>query len=122
MQHTSYYNDCKNKVKTAIADPKSLIFWTKTGGKRKTIIDFMSKINALTETYKSSRASDSAKNKAVEELKEIFGRVLMAVKQCKEYVEVRLMFMKMEDILIESGLDPTNIKEAMVEEESAGEQ
>ena len=46
----------------------------------------------------------------------------MAVKQCKEYVEVRLMFMKMEDILIESGLDPTNIKEAMVEEESAGEQ
>lgn len=122
MPHTSYYNDCKTKVKTAIRNPKTLKFWTQTGGKRKEMITSMSRIDVLTDICKNPKSTDAGKSKAIDELKNIFNKALMMSKQCKEYIEVRLMFMKMEDILIECGFDPTNIKEAMVEEESAGEQ
>ncbi len=122
MPHTSYYNDCKTKVKTTIKDPKTLKFWTQTGGKRKEMIASMSRIDVLTDICKNPKSTDAGKSRAIDELKNIFNKALMMSKQCKEYIEVRLMFMKMEDILIECGFDPTNIKEAMVEEESAGEQ
>ena len=117
MPHTSYYNDCKNKVKAVIKNPKTLKFWTQTSGKRKDIITTMSKIDDLTSTYKSPGSQITEKNQAVDELKKIFNKVLLMAKQCKEYVELRLMFMKIEDTLIECGFDPTSIDEAMIEEE-----
>ena len=122
MPHTSYYNDCKIKVKDAIKNPKELKFWTRTGGKRKEIISSMSRIDDLTRSYKSAKSTDADKTRAVESLKAIFSNVLMMAKQCKEYVELRLMFMQIEDVLIECGFDPTNIKEAMVVEEPPEEQ
>ncbi len=121
MTHTSYYNDCKTKVKTMIKDPKILKFWTQTGGKRKDLVASMSRIDVLTDICKNPKSTDAEKSKAIDELKNIFNKALMMSKQCKEYIEVRLIFMKMEDTLIECGFDPTNIKEAMVTEESAGE-
>ena len=122
MPHTSYYSDCQVKVKNAIRNPKELKFWTQTGGKRKEIIASMSTIDVLTDIYKNPKTTDLGRTRAVERLKTIFRNVLSMAKQCKEYVELRLMFMKIEDVLIECGFDPTNISEAMVVEEPTEEQ
>ena len=116
MGHTTYYVNCKTKVKEAIKNPSLLKFWTQTSGKRKKLIDSMSKIDGLIETYQSPKSNIEEKNDAIKNLEDTFKNVLTTAKTCQEFFELRLMFMRIEDALIACGIDPTDFKEAMIEE------